>query len=84
MSASDIVESPKTHAVEGESVLFQFKVTGSPTPKLTWYHNGEEVLVDYSMELAEDGTLAVPSDEVKRSGMYKLVAQNSAGRERRR
>jgi len=80
-SAPDIVEFPEeTYAVEGESVLFQLKVTGSPTPKLTWYHNGEEVLADYSMELAKNGTLALPSVEFRHSGMYKLVAQNSGGK----
>ena len=79
--APDIVEFPEeTHAVEGESVLFQVEVTGSPTPKLTWYHNGEEVFADYSTELAEDGTLTLPSVEVRQGGIYKLVAQNSAGK----
>ena len=82
--APDIVEFPEeTHAVEGESVLFQLRVTGSPTPKLTWYYNGEEVLADYSMEVAEDGTFFLPSVEVRHSGIYKLVAQNSAGKKER-
>ena len=38
------------------------------------------MLVDYSVELAEDGTLTLPSVEFRHSGMYKLVAQNSAGK----
>ena len=70
----------ETHVVEGEGVLFQVKVTGSPTPKLTWYQNGEVVTADYSTELAKDGTLTLPSVESKHSGMYKLVAQNLAGK----
>ena len=69
--------------VEGEWVLFQVKVTGSPQPKLTWYHNGEEVMADYSRELAEHGSLTLPSAEVKHSGTYRLVAQNPAGRRER-
>ena len=60
-------------------MLFQVKATGSPQPKLTWYHNGEEVVGDYSRELAEDGTLTLPSAETRHSGTYRLVAQNSAG-----
>ena len=72
--------SEETHVVEGESVLFQVKVTGNPTPKLTWYHNGEEVFADYSKALEDDGTLTLPSAETKHSGMYKLVAQNHVGR----
>ena len=79
-----ITEFPEeTHAVEGEGVLFQVKVTGSPQPKLAWYHNGEEVVADYSRELAEDGTLTLPSAEARHSGTYRLVAQNPAGRRER-
>ena len=53
---------------------------GVPAPKRTWYHNGEEVVVDAFKELAEDGSLTVSSIETKHSGVYKLVAVNSAGR----
>ena len=73
----------ETHAVEGEAVLFQVKVTGSPQPKLTWYHNGEEVVADYSRELDEDGSITLPSTEVWHSGTYQLVAQSPAGRTER-
>ena len=66
--------------VEGEGVLFQVKVMGTPTPKLTWYQNGEVVTADYSTELAKDGTLTLPSVENRHSGTYKLVAQNPAGK----
>ena len=69
--------------MEGEAVLFQVTVTGSPQPMLTWYHNGEEVVADYSRELAEDGTLTLPSTEARHSGTYQLVAQNPAGRRER-
>ena len=55
-------------------------MTGVPAPKLTWYHNGEEVVFDAFKELAEDGSLTVSSIETKHSGIYKLVAVNSAGR----
>ena len=60
--------------------MFQVEVTGTPRPKLTWYHNGEEVRADYSKELAEDGSLTMPSAELKHSGVYQLVAVNLAGR----
>ena len=64
---------------EGEGVVFQVEVTGSPQPKLTWYHDGVEVKADYSNELAEDGSLTMPSAETKHSGVYQLVAANKAG-----
>ena len=53
---------------------------GTPQPELTWYHNGDVVVADYSRELAEDGSLNLPSVEDRHTGTYKLVAQNSAGR----
>ena len=49
-------------------------------PKLTWYHNEEEVFADYSKALEDDNTLTLPSAETKHSGMYKLVAENHVGR----
>ena len=63
-------------------MLLQVNVTGSPQPKLTWYHNGE-VVADHSRELEEDGSLTLPLTEVWHSGTYQLVAQNPAGRTER-
>ena len=63
--------------------MFRVKVTGVPHPKLTWYHDGEEVVADYSRELSEDGSLTMPSAETKHSGVYQLVAHNPAGRAER-
>ena len=79
-----IVKFPEDkHAVEGQTALLTVEVTGSPQPKLTWYHNGEEVVADYSRELAEDGSLTLPSAEAKHSGVYQLVAQSPAGKKER-
>ena len=80
-----VVKFPKdTRVQEGESVWFQVEVRGSPQPKVTWYHNGEEVEADYSKELSEDGSLTMPSAEAKHSGVYQLVAVNKAGRVERK
>ena len=59
--------------------MFKVRVTGSPQPKLMWYHDGEEVVADYSKELGDDGSLTMPSTETKHSGVYQLVASNKAG-----
>ena len=67
------------HMLEGERVVFRVKVTGVPQPKLRWYHDGEEVVADYSKELSEDGSLTMPSAETQHSGVYQLVAVNKAG-----
>ena len=64
---------------EVEKVLFHVEVTGTPQPEVTWYHNGEEVVADYSKELSEDGSITMPSAKIKHSGAYQLVARNQAG-----
>ena len=80
-SAPQILEFPEdTRIEEGEGVMFRVEVIGVPHPKLTWYHDGEEMMADYSRELSEDGSLTMPSAETKHSGVYQLVAHNPAGR----
>ena len=44
-----------------KEILFQVNVAGSSPPKLVWYHNGEEVVPDYSREIMKDGSLSMPS-----------------------
>ena len=62
--------------LEGEGVRIEVKVEGHPPPTLVWYHNGEAVVTDYSIEIDEQGSLFFPSIEFKHSGVYKLVATN--------
>ena len=69
--------------MEGEGVVFSVRVTGTPDPKLIWYHDGVAVTPDYSRELGEDGTLTMPSAETKHGGVYQLVAHNPGGRAER-
>ena len=69
--------------VEGERVQFDVKVTGNPQPKLTWYHEGEEVVTNYSIDVGLDEGLSIPCTEPIHTGLYQLVAINSAGRAER-
>ena len=68
---------------EGEGVYFKVKVSGVPQPTVTWYHDGETVKADYAREIEEDGSLAIPSTELKHSGVYKAVVTNQHGSEER-
>ena len=72
-----------TNITEGEGVYFKFKVSGEPWPTVTWYHNGEPIKADYAREIEADGSLAIPSAELKHSGVYKAVATNQHGSEER-
>ena len=68
---------------EGEGMYFRIKVSGEPQPTVTWYHDGEPVRADYAREIESDGSLTIPSTELKHSGVYKAVAANTHGSEER-
>ena len=72
-----------TTVTEGEGVYFKIKVSGEPQPTVTWYHDGEQVRVNYAREIEADGSLAIPSTELKHSGVYKAVVANQHGSEER-
>ena len=64
-------------------MYFKIKMSGEPQPIVTWYHDGEPVRTDYAREIEADGSLAIPSAELKHSGVYKAVATNQHGSEER-
>ena len=68
---------------EGEGLYFKIKVSGEPQPTVTWFHDGEPVREDYAHEIEADGSLSIPSTEIKHSGVYKAVATNQHGSEER-
>ena len=59
-------------------MFFKVVVRGYPQPSLTWYHEDTQVIPDYSLELTQDGSLSITSTELKHSGVYKLLANNSS------
>ncbi|KAJ4923666.1 hypothetical protein JOQ06_014150 [Pogonophryne albipinna] len=69
---------------EGQTARFDLKVVGRPMPETYWFHNGQQVVSDYTHKIVvkEDGTQsliivpAMPHD----SGEWTVVAQNRAGR----
>ena len=64
---------------EGNRVEFPVKVSGTPDPQLTWYHESTRLDNDYAHEISTDGTMIIATTEMKHSGTYRLVASNSAG-----
>ena len=64
---------------EGEEVFFAVRVNGQPQPTLIWYCDGKEIQSDYSQKIKEDGSLSLRSTETRHTGVYQLVAKNSAG-----
>ena len=75
-----IVEFPTdTHAIEGKGVVFNVVVRGNPQPSLTWYHHNTQLTPDYSLDLLQDGSLSITSSELRHSGVYKVLVENSKG-----
>ena len=68
---------------EGEGLYFKIEVNGEPQPTVTWYHDGEPIRENYAREIESDGSLTIPSVELKHSGVYKAVAANEYGSEER-
>nr|KAF6498407.1 hypothetical protein HJG63_020084 [Rousettus aegyptiacus] len=70
--------------LEGQTARFDLKVVGRPMPETFWFHDGQQVINDYTHKVVikEDGTQsliivpAAPSD----SGEWTVVAQNRAGK----
>ncbi|XP_059559930.1 titin isoform X1 [Myotis daubentonii] len=70
--------------LQGQTARFDLKVVGRPMPETFWFHNGEQVINDYTHKVVikEDGTQSLiivptaPSD----SGEWTVVAQNRAGK----
>ena len=65
--------------LEGEGLSFAIQVAGILTPSTVWYQDGKELVSDYSLEIAGDGSLTIHSVEPRHSGSYKLVVTNQAG-----
>ena len=72
-----------SHSVPaGMSTKFMCSVTGKPAPKITWFHNGDEVRPSskYEIEnLAGVVTLKIHNCSSADAGTYKMNASNSAG-----
>ncbi|NXO00169.1 TITIN protein, partial [Rhinopomastus cyanomelas] len=69
---------------QGQTARFDLKVVGRPMPETFWFHNGQQVVNDYTHKIVikEDGTQsliivpAMPDD----SGEWAVIAQNRAGK----
>uniref|UniRef100_S4RBA9 Ig-like domain-containing protein n=1 Tax=Petromyzon marinus TaxID=7757 RepID=S4RBA9_PETMA len=79
------VQKPNSVQVpEGQTARFDLKVVGRPMPDTVWFHNGHQVVNDYTHKIVikEDGTQsliiipAMPAD----TGEWTVIAENRAGK----
>ncbi|XP_066264195.1 muscle M-line assembly protein unc-89-like [Branchiostoma lanceolatum] len=69
--------------VPGEPALFQCRVTGNPTPEVSWFKNGAKIEPSdhYSIELSDAGLTSLTIHDVTEQdeAEYTCTAMNSAG-----
>ncbi|XP_078142269.1 titin-like [Centroberyx gerrardi] len=79
-----VMKPSSSKCSEGQTARFDLKVVGRPMPDTYWFHNGQQVVSDYTHKIVvkEDGTQsliivpAMPQD----SGEWTVIAQNRAGK----
>ncbi|CAL8265763.1 unnamed protein product [Lota lota] len=79
-----VLKPSSCKCAEGQTARFDLKVVGRPMPETYWFHNGHQVVSDFTHKIVvkEDGTqsliivAAMPHD----SGEWTVVAQNRAGK----
>ena len=63
---------------EGESVVLNTQIVGNPTPKVTWYKNGQPLKANVKSD-KDTHTLTLISPSKDSSGEYTVKAVNSMG-----
>lgn len=71
-----------TDGYEGSRVELTCKISGKPSPKITWFLNGDEILEDkkYHMLYKDNyASLLINDLEVEDAGKYRCKAVNEFG-----
>lgn len=70
--------------MNGESLLLKCKVGGYPTPKITWYKDGNPVKNEVPFEISTRGgetSLKIPDSVEEDGGVYSCFAINPSGQD---
>ncbi|XP_048390280.1 myosin light chain kinase, smooth muscle-like [Stegostoma tigrinum] len=72
-----------TQVVDGERLLLQCRVAAEPAPVVTWTINGKAIKSSKFINISQEGsvcTLAIEEVLPEDEGLYKCIAENSAGK----
>lgn len=79
-SPSFLKTPENAHLLVGDSVSFEVKVDGTPTPTVKWNNEeGEEIPETGRLHCLPDGTFIIDKVILDDEGLYKCVASNEAG-----
>ena len=67
--------SDNRDVLTGTAIMFTCEVSGTPTPSITWYHNGLPLASSGGVIVA-GSVVTIASALVKHSGMYQCFADN--------
>ena len=62
-------------ALIGQTVTLPCVVQGEPSPEISWFHNGNPVMVE------DGGPLRIQHAALADQGTYRCVAKNNAGKD---
>ena len=68
----------------GKTLALPTNITGSPKPKVTWYHGDDEVQQTDKIIIETEGEASrftAKGSTGKQSGTYKVVAENKVGKD---
>lgn len=72
-----------TDCIEGQSVSFELRVTGTPVPTLKWEKDGKPLQCGHKVVVIQEDidihVLHIRETLLEDSGLYKVTATNSAG-----
>ena len=82
VAAPQLLTSPESvDVLNGTTALLQCSVSGYPSPSVSWFHNGDMVIMDSRRTIHANGSLIIWSVMLSDMGMYYCVAENELGSE---
>ena len=66
-------------ALLNTSVTIRCQASGVPQPTITWYKNGQELLLNERLSVDEEDSLTITETRSEDSDRYTCAAENTAG-----
>ena len=74
------------HVIENEDAVFEVRVSGRPSPDVTWYQGDTALTPSDRVRIESDGDvrrLVMGKCQLEDGGIFRIIASNKAGEEMR-